>query len=90
MPALDLSGARWHKSSRSTDISNCVEVAFLDRTHWRKSSRSTDMANCVEVAFAGPVVALRDSKNPTGSVLAIAPPAWTAFTTALRTDELGC
>ncbi|MDQ2881520.1 MAG: DUF397 domain-containing protein [Actinomycetota bacterium] len=64
MPALDLSGARW-----------------------RKSSRSTDQANCVEVAFAGPVVALRDSKNPTGGVLAIPPHAWRAFTTALRTNE---
>ncbi len=66
MPALDLSGARWHKSSRSTNISNCVEVAF-----------------------AGPVVALRDSKNPTGSVLTIPPPAWTVFTSALRTDDPG-
>ncbi len=64
MPALDLNGARW-----------------------RKSSRSTDQPNCVEVAFAGPVVALRDSKNPTGSVLAVPPPAWTTFTTALRADE---
>lgn len=66
MPALDLSGARWHKSSRSSDV-----------------------ANCVEVAFAGPVVAVRDSKNPTGSVLAVPPPAWTAFTTALRAGDLG-
>ncbi|MGH3751122.1 MAG: DUF397 domain-containing protein [Pseudonocardiaceae bacterium] len=33
---------------------------------------------------------LRDSKNPAGSVLAVPPPAWTAFTTALRTGELGC
>jgi hypothetical protein len=30
MPALDLSGARWCKSSRSTDNANCVEVAALD------------------------------------------------------------
>ncbi|MGH3857712.1 MAG: DUF397 domain-containing protein [Pseudonocardiaceae bacterium] len=65
MPALDLSGARW-----------------------RKSSRSTNIANCVEVAVAGPVVALRDSKHPTGGVLAVPAPAWAAFTTALRTDTL--
>jgi hypothetical protein len=89
MPALDLSGARWHKSSRSMDTSNCVEVAFLDGARWHKSSRSTDVANCVEVALAGPVVALRDSKNPTGSVLVLPPPAWKAFTTALRDGTLG-
>ncbi|MGH3872775.1 MAG: DUF397 domain-containing protein [Pseudonocardiaceae bacterium] len=27
MPAPDRSDARWHKSSRSTDKANCVEVA---------------------------------------------------------------
>ncbi|MGH3815145.1 MAG: DUF397 domain-containing protein [Pseudonocardiaceae bacterium] len=27
MPVLDLSGARWRKSSRSSDVANCVEVA---------------------------------------------------------------
>lgn len=66
MPALDLSGARWHKSSRSTDVANCVEVAFV-----------------------GHVVAVRDSKNPTGHALAVPPPAWTAFTAALRAGTLG-
>ncbi|MGH3768089.1 MAG: DUF397 domain-containing protein [Pseudonocardiaceae bacterium] len=38
---------------------------------------------------ADPVVALRDSKNPAGSVLAIPPLAWTAFTTTLRAGTLG-
>ncbi|MGH3823106.1 MAG: DUF397 domain-containing protein [Pseudonocardiaceae bacterium] len=90
MPTLDLSGARWRKSCRSFDTANCVEIAVLDGDRWRKSSRSTDTSNCVEVAFVGPVVTLRDSKNPTGSVLAVPPPAWTAFTTALRANELGC
>ncbi|MGH3697798.1 MAG: DUF397 domain-containing protein [Pseudonocardiaceae bacterium] len=88
MPALDLSGAHWRKSSRSSNVSNCLEVAVLDGARWRKSSRSGAVSNCVEVAFAGPVVALRDSKNPAGSVVAIPPPAWAAFTTALRTGEL--
>ncbi|MGX1805720.1 DUF397 domain-containing protein [Nocardia sp. NPDC055321] len=30
---IDLSGARWFKSSRSTASQDCVEVAFLDAGH---------------------------------------------------------
>ncbi|HEY6421958.1 MAG TPA: DUF397 domain-containing protein [Pseudonocardiaceae bacterium] len=87
MPTLDVSGARWRKSSRSTDVANCVEVAVLAGARWRKSSRSTNTSNCVEVAVTAGAVAVRDSKHPTGGALAVPPPAWTAFTAALRANE---
>ncbi|MGB6164329.1 MAG: DUF397 domain-containing protein [Pseudonocardiaceae bacterium] len=87
MPTLDLSGAHWRKSSRSSDKSNCVEVTVLSGARWRKSSHSTDKANCVEVAVTVGAIAVRDSKNPAGGVLAVPPPAWATFTTALRDGE---
>jgi len=89
MPTLDLSGARWRKSSRSTDKANCVEVTVLDGTRWQKSSRSTDTSNCVEVVVTAGVVAVRDSKDPAGEVLAVPPHTWTAFTTALSDGQFG-
>ncbi|HEU0089371.1 MAG TPA: DUF397 domain-containing protein [Pseudonocardiaceae bacterium] len=60
----------------------------LSIARWRKSSRSSDTANCIEVAVLGAAVAVRDSKNSTGTTLLVPPPAWAALTTALRTGEL--
>ena len=50
-------------------------------TRWRKSSFSGTNADCVEVAHAPELAAVRDSKNPTGPVLAF--PA-AAFAEAVR------
>ncbi|MBQ1025528.1 DUF397 domain-containing protein [Micromonospora sp. C95] len=55
---------------------------------WRTSSRSGGSGgDCVEVADNLPgVVAVRDSKDPHGPVLTIAPPAWAAFVAEVRRD----
>ncbi|MEU0720238.1 DUF397 domain-containing protein [Streptomyces lavendulocolor] len=47
---------------------------------WIKSSYSTaDGPSCVEVATAPDHILVRDSKNPTGPRLALAPITWAAF-----------
>lgn len=49
---------------------------------WRKSSFSagTEHGNCVEVAWPQPLVAVRDSKNPTGPTLSFPRATWTYCT----------
>jgi hypothetical protein len=76
---MHVTRASWRKSSYSTgNGGECVEVAA-----WRKSSRSTaNGGECVEVAGRPQrgAVALRDSKDPDGPVLAVTPQNWAAFT----------
>ena len=83
---MDLTGARWRKSSYSAgNGGNCVEVAEV----WRKSSYSAgNGGDCVEVARTLPAaIAVRDSKDPGGPKLIFTPAAWAAFTQTLRTGE---
>jgi Domain of unknown function (DUF397) len=51
---------------------------------WRKARRSMANGNCVEVRPASGGIAVRDSKNPGGYVLAYSAPSWRAFTLAAR------
>jgi len=61
----------------------------LDAAQWRTSSYSgSNGGNCVEVARNLPgVVAVRDSKDRGGPVLAFTPAEWEAFTAGVRDGE---
>ena len=61
----------------------------LSNAHWRKSTRSQNGGNCVEVAPLAEVIAVRDSKNSSGPVLAISTGAWETFISAIRDNLLG-
>jgi Domain of unknown function (DUF397) len=81
--------ATWRRRSHSGTSGNCAEAVVLDRAKWRKSTYSGDQGNCVEIAggLAG-AVAVRDSKNPDGTVLVFTRGAWTAFTGQVHRGEL--
>ncbi|WP_043264960.1 DUF397 domain-containing protein [Streptomyces sp. CT34] len=85
---IDLSTARWRKSSYSNgDGGNCVEVAegFPGAARWRKSSYSNGSdGDCVEVADGTPgIVPVRDSKDLQGPALTFSTTAWGTFIGAI-------
>ena len=56
----------------------------MTKFQFAKSSYSTLERDCVEVARNVPgTVAVRDSKDPAGPVLIVAPAAWDAFRAGL-------
>ncbi len=58
---------------------------------WCKSSRSncgSEQTDCVEVAELSGRVAMRDSKDPAGPVLAFTRAEWRAFLGGVRAGEL--
>lgn len=65
-----------------------MTTADLSHAVWRKSSISdANGGACVEVAFLRDAVALRDSKNPGGSVLIFTPAEWDAFLGGVMNGE---
>jgi hypothetical protein len=54
---------------------------------WRKSSYSgSNGGNCIEIATAANAVAVRDSKNPDGPVLALRRQDWQRFADQIKAD----
>ena len=57
----------------------------LSCAEWRKSSYSSQSGNCLEVALNLPgLVAVRDSREPTGARLVVSMEAWQAFRRKVR------
>ncbi|MFI6457340.1 DUF397 domain-containing protein [Streptosporangium amethystogenes] len=61
----------------------------LSGAEFRKSSLSGGGNNCVEVAANLPgLIAVRDSKNPSGPALTFSLTAWNNFLTGIRSGEI--
>lgn len=56
-----------------------MHTLSLATARWRKSSYSTNNGACLEIARGARFAAVRDSKNPTGPAIALAPTALDAF-----------
>jgi hypothetical protein len=97
---MDLSKARWRKSSFSGDNGgNCVEVAELTGVaagppHPVRAAVVGDTAHRLgRVAGAAHkmdhdrLIAVRDSKDPEGPQLFFTPAEWDAFVAGVKADE---
>lgn len=54
---------------------------------WRQSNASADGGNCVEIASEEQFVLVRDSRNPSGTILEFPPSQWTSFLRRVRDDN---
>ena len=54
---------------------------------WQKATRSTSNGACVEVAPVVGMIAVRDSKNPSGAILFYTSEEWSAFLDAAKSGE---
>jgi hypothetical protein len=70
-------------ASPSSQQGNCIEVSA-----WFTSSHSTQQGNCIEVAADEALVLARDSKDPDGPVLGLAPRVWRALIADVKSGRL--
>ncbi|GAA3115260.1 DUF397 domain-containing protein [Streptosporangium carneum] len=70
-------------------MENGLSMVDLSGAEWKKSSRSGESGgNCVEVAGNLPgIIAVRDSKNPTGPSLAFTPCEWETFVKGVKSGS---
>ena len=71
-------------------MSAALPTVRLANSTWRKSSRSNQggtNGNCVEVAFVNPVIAVRDSKNPSSGTLVVPAASWAGFLADLASEH---
>lgn len=64
-------------------------MANIDLTYapWHKSKASTGNGNCVEVALMESVVAVRDTKDRSGSALVLPTTGWRTFIAGVKSGE---
>jgi uncharacterized protein DUF397 len=70
-------------------LSSITDASTLDGTvNWRKPSRSGGNNNCFECGeLPDGSMAVRDSKDPSGSALVFDRSAWVAFTAAIKDKD---
>ncbi|MER6813823.1 DUF397 domain-containing protein [Spirillospora sp. NPDC000708] len=82
---VEVASARRKSSHSGGEGQECVEAAPA----WRKSSHSEGgSGQCVEVAAGERRVAVRDSKDPDGAVLAVAPSGWASLLADVKAGSL--
>lgn len=59
----------------------------LNSATWRKSTKSGgNGGGCIEVGAAAGVIAVRDTKNRNGGLLAFSPQAWRELVAKIKND----
>lgn len=79
---IDLRVPRWTEG-----LWMAVEPGLSSALEWRKSNASGGNQECVEVAKRGASILVRDSRNPSGAVLAFDPEQWGAFLSRIQGED---